>query len=322
MSDTVKSSRTSKPSGPSEIRKHYYLDQYVIISPKRGLRGDSFSHASESHKSATTTCVFCNNTEKSLLSLPQAKDWQVKVVANAFPALSVTNPKAYGVQEVIIDTPDHDTEFSELSLEHITLILTSYRDRLASLKAQPGISYVLVFKNDGPVAGATVAHSHCQIIALPLVPPQIEKERDALNHYRDQHSTCAHCDAIDWEAKQKVRLLFEDKHIIAIAPYASDVHFEAWIMTREHRNTLTELNLSELHSLAVVLKKLTARLDAASMSFNFYLQESTVGQDHHFFIKLKPRSVKQWAGAELGTGVIINPVPPEYAALWYQNKVE
>lgn len=313
-----------KPPQPeaaaSEIRKHYYLDRYVIIAPKRNLRPDSFHHATEPHKVPNPGCHFCGNNEPALFALPSSKSWRVRVIANAFPALSLDNPKAFGAQEVIINTPDHDKEFSELSLDHITDIFQAYRHRLLTLKEIEGIRCVLVFKNDGPIAGASVAHAHCQVLALPMIPPGIEAESDALKHYQDEHNNCALCDILQWEEEQKVRVIFADKHLVAISPYAASHGFAVWIIPRRHVNLFTDLGAGELHSLAVVLKSVTARLDTAGLSFNYFLQESIAHQDHHFVLKVEPRT-NRWAGAELGTGVIINPVPPEYASLWYRGKI-
>lgn len=313
------------PSEPevnaSEIRKHYYLERYVIMAPKRNLRPDSFHHATEPHKVPNPACHFCNNQEAAVFALPTVKRWRVKVIANAFPALSLDNPKAFGAQEVIINTPDHNKEFSELSLDHITDIFQAYRHRLLALKDIEGIRYVLVFKNDGPIAGASVAHAHCQVLALPMIPPGIEAESDALKHYQDENNSCAFCDILKWEEGQKVRVIFADKHLVAISPYAASHGFAVWIIPRRHVNFFTDLGAGELHSLAVILKSVTARLDTAGLSFNYFLQEAIALQDHHFVLKVEPRT-NRWAGAELGTGVIINPVLPEYAALWYQGKIK
>ena len=314
--------RTKQPNNPaeSEIRRHYYRELYVIIAPKRNLRPDSFSHDNEPHKVPNLACHFCHNKEAALFALPGPKHWDVKAIKNAFPALSVDNPQAFGIQEVVINTPDHDKEFSELSLEHIEEIFSVYRHRLAALKTVDGIRYVLVFKNDGPMAGASVAHAHCQILALPMIPPHIESESDAMKHYQDENNSCALCDVMAWEQEQKVRIIFEDKYFMAIAPYAASSGFGVWVIPRRHISYFNDLNGTELHSLAVIMKKLTARLDAANISFNYFLQESIAHQDHHFVLKVEPRTFK-WAGAEMGTGVIINPIPPEYAALWYQGRV-
>lgn len=304
----------------SELRKHYFLDSYVIIAPGRNLRPHTFSKDAEPHIVASAHCPFDNNSEPGIWQVPRGRNWRVKVVKNAFPALSPDNPNAFGVQEVIINTPDHDTEFSGLPIEHILEIFSAYKQRLGELSKLEGIRYVLVFKNDGPLAGASIAHSHCQIFALPIVPPRISHESDALNHYWDNHDSCAYCDVIDWEISQKVRLIAEDKHFIALAPYASAHALEAWLLPRRHINKFSEMSGAEAYSLAVLMKKITARLDTSTISFNYLLQESLENQNHHFVLKVEPR-VNKYAGAELGTGVIINPVAPEYAALWYKGKL-
>ena len=325
MSAIVKAKlTTSKPEAPSsEIRKHYYLDRYVIMAPKRNQRPDSFegSIKPEPHKVPNADCPFCGNFEPAKFAQPGPRNWQVKVVPNLFSQLSFDNPKAYGTTEVVINTPDHAREFSELSLENIELIFEAYRQRLVVLKATPGIRYVLVFKNDGPIAGASVSHAHCQIYALPLVPPRIVAESDAFAHYHAEHGTCAVCDVLTWEETQKVRVIYADKHLVAITPYASAHMYEVWFLPRRHLNLFTELNDAEMHSLATSLRNVTARLDSVNMSFNYHIQEAIDDQDHHLLVKLEPRRHKEYAGAEMGTGIITNPVLPEYAALWYNSKL-
>jgi len=304
----------------SELRKHYFLDSYVIIAPKRNLRPDFFAKNPQPHKVPSDDCPFDHNTEPSMWQIPRTGNWRVKTIRNRFAALSPDNPKAYGVQEVILNTPDHDIEFSDLSVSHIEEVFAAYRNRITELSKLPGIRYVLIFKNDGPIAGASVAHAHCQVFALPIVPPRIERESDALNHYWDIHNSCGYCDALAWERSQKVRVISEDKYMMAIAPFASTHALEVWILPRRHVGKISELHATELESLAVILKKITAHLDASIISFNYLLQESLANQDHHFSIKIEPRTTK-YAGAELGTGVIINPMTPEYATLWYRGKL-
>jgi UDPglucose--hexose-1-phosphate uridylyltransferase len=291
------------------------------MAPRRNQRPDSFNGSStEPHKVQNTECPFCNNIEPGKFAQPGPKNWQVKVITNLFSQLSFGNPKAYGTTEVVINTPEHKCEFSELSLENIELIFEAYRQRLTALKATPGIRYVLVFKNDGPIAGASVSHAHCQIYALPLIPPRILAESDAFNHYLAEHNTCAICDVIKWEESKKVRVIYSDKHLIAVTPYASAHTYEVWFMPRRHVSVFNALNSTELHSIASSLRYVAARLDGANMSFNYHIQEAIDGQDHHLIIKLEPRRHKEYAGAEMGTGIITNPVLPEYAALWYKNK--
>ena len=303
----------------SELRKHYFLEHYVVIAPARDQRPEVFYPRAKAHKVEDPKCPFDNNNEKIIWQHPKGKEPRVKVIGNIYPAFTTDNPDAYGRQELVIDTMNHDEEFSDLSTEHIVEIFQAYRDRLTVLAKMDGIRYVLAFKNDGPLAGASVAHAHSQIFALPIVPPQIAADSDALNHYWEYHDSCAYCDIIKWEITQKVRIIAQDKHFIAIAPYASNHGFEAWVLPRRHMSKFAELHVGELESLAVIMKKLTARLDASMISFNFFLQESLDVQDHHFILKLAPRTFEH-AGAELGTGIIINPVAPEFAALWYNGK--
>lgn len=314
-----KTTQPSKLQPKSEIRKHYFLDKYSIIAPTRNLRPGSFMDYAQPHKVPNLNCHFCRNNEPAIWQTPRGKDWRVKVIANAFPALSRNNPQAFGAQEVVLNTPNHMEEFSELPVTQILEIFEAYRRRLTELKNLAGTRYVLVFKNDGPIAGASVAHAHCQIYALPLIPPKIEAESDALNHYWDKHKSCAYCDIIKWETTQKTRIVAEDKYFIAIAPYAAEYAFEVWLMPKRHESNFSGLGVGELYSLATIIKKIAVRLDTSSISFNYFLQESLPNQDHHFVLKVEPRTTK-WAGAELGTGVIINPVTPEYTALWYKGR--
>jgi UDPglucose--hexose-1-phosphate uridylyltransferase len=303
----------------AELRKHYFLDTYVLIAPSRSARPDSFGQSNQPHIVPSDHCPFDKYPKPGVWQHPRGNNWQIKVFRNDFPALTPENPKAFGYQEVIIDTPRHDIEFSDLSLVEIELVFQAYRHRLTELSRLDGIRYVLIFKNDGPAAGASVAHPHCQVYALPLVPRKIQLEADALNHYRDDHGTCAYCDIILWERQQKVRIVADDKHFIAIAPYASSYAMEVWLIPHRHVNHFAELNASELHSLAVILKKIAARLDASSISFNYFLQESLAGQDHHFVLKVEPRTTL-FGGAELALGIEIVPVPPEASARWYSSR--
>ncbi len=303
----------------SEIRKHYFLESYVVIAPGRGQRPNAFLTGVEPHTTAPGLCPLDANAEPAVWRLPRTSAWRVKVIRNSFPALSPDNPQAFGVQEIIINTPDHGSEFSDLPVPHIKEIFLAYRQRLTELSKLDGIRYVLIFKNDGPVAGASIAHAHCQIFALPIVPPKIARESDALNHYWNTHNSCGYCDIIKWETDQKVRIITQDKNFLTIAPYASSHALEAWIIPRRHISKFADFHDNELDSLAIMLKKITARLDRSKISFNYLLQESLANQDHHFVLKVEPRTTK-FAGAELATGVEINPVAPEFAALWYRGK--
>ena len=132
----------------SEIRKHYFLERYVIIAPKRSLRPDSFTKASQPDRPIATKPAFA--LDESIIQVDDAHgQWQVRVVKNLYSALSLDNNKAYGTQEIVVDTPDYRAHFSDLSVEHIDKIFKVFIQRGNSLRALSGIRYVVVFKNNG-----------------------------------------------------------------------------------------------------------------------------------------------------------------------------
>ncbi len=314
----AKLKRTATKTALSEIRRHYFLDRYVIIAPKRGLRPDTMSTSLSSHNTETATSPAIE-ADRSVFEVANPDGgWFVKVINNKYPALTLNNARAYGKQEVVIETPEHNREFSDLSLKQIERVFTAYIARAKALNRIKGIRYVSVFKNDGPAAGASIAHAHSQIIALPVIPPLIETESIAQQVYIDDENSCPYCDIITWEEEQKVRIIFEDEHIVALAPYASQNAFEAWILPRRHKASFAKLSAAERNSTAIVLKKISTFLDALGVSFNFFLQDSLAPYNHHFVLRVEPRRTV-WAGLELSTGVIVNPVAPEQAAKWYKK---
>ncbi|MBW4061387.1 DUF4931 domain-containing protein [Candidatus Saccharibacteria bacterium] len=305
----------------SALRRHYYLDQYVIIAPGRNNRPHGFTNLATPHVVVNAACPFCLDGEPTILAVPNLEHWRVRVVANAYPAVSLTNPNAYGAMEVVIESPDHTQEFSSLSVSHIETILRVYTERIASLSILPGIRYVLAFKNDGPLAGTSVTHTHSQIMALPLMPPRIEAEHVALSSYQDKHGTCAVCDLGCWEVEQNQRLITADSELLTIAPYASTHPYEAWFITKRHTTRLADLTAGELRRLATSLKYVTERLDRDLISFNFFVQEALPGDNHHLIIKLEPRVPMFYGGGEMATGIIINTIAPETVPHWYNETI-
>ncbi len=291
----------------------------MIVAPQRNLRPDAFADPTASHKLELATSPAIEMDPSILEIKDEHGRWAVKVVGNSFAPLTLHNSKAYGKQEVVIETPQHNVEFSELPLNQIMRIFQAFISRRHTLYQLPGIRYVVMFKNDGPKAGASIAHAHSQIIAVPFIPPTVENEAAGYDHYLREHSSCPLCDVVKWELSQKVRVIHNDRQVLAIAPYAASAPFGAWIIPKRHVGSFAEFKDSELLSTAKVLKQIAAKLDGAGISFNFFLQDSLPAEDHHFVLKVEPRS-NTWGGFELATGVILNPVPPEFAARWYKSK--
>lgn len=302
----------------SEIRKDYFLDRYVIIAPKRSKRPHQIIKKEEELKKP---CPFCPGQidGKNVLEISDGKGgWKVKVIENIFPALTPGNLKAYGKQEVIIETPEHNKELHELPLNHIVEVLNVYIERYVTLSSLKGICHTLVFKNEGGKAGASIPHTHSQVIALPMIPPKLAEEANAMDDYIRNHNSCPYCDVIKSE-KKSPRVIWEDDHLFVLSPYASESPYGTWFIPKRHIHSIDFLHENEKLSFAHALKMTLKRLDDIDVPYNYFFQNSLDLESHHMILKLAPRP-NVWAGLELGTGIVINPVPPEDAAKFYREK--
>lgn len=300
----------------TEIRRDYLHDYYVIVAPNRGKR--PFDTLTDEHRLVETANSPKLDQSDSVFSLQDERGaWQVKVVENKFPALTPMNPEAYGMQEIVIDTPLSNRSLASLSSKQITRVLQVFQERIGVLSKQKAISYVSVFHNDGYSAGASLAHAHSQIFALPVVPPKIAAESITIEQYFAQKSSDPFDDIIAYEQKTAKRIIWQNDRFIAFCPYASQWPFEAWILPKGPVTTFAQFNPSELAEIAETLKRITGHLCTHHLSYNFYLEEG-VSPHHRFALKICGRS-NIWGGLEVGTGIIINTVPPESAAKWYKG---
>jgi len=315
-----------KLKAKSEIRKAYLLNKYVIITPGRAKRPRDIKE--ETIVKRTMACPFCvgNIDNKSIkdqingkISSKAKKEknkWDVLSVKNIFPAVSLDNPKAYGAQEVVIETRDHERELADLSIAHIEKVLRMFACRTKALAQNKKIDYILCFKNQGSKAGASIVHAHSQIFATEILPPQVKEELEEALAYQLQNGICAYCDILKKEIKSP-RKIWEDKYVGAFAPYASEYHYEAWIFIKRHLDNITKLNNQEFKSFAKCLKHILTKLQSLNLSFNFFLHQAVSDQGQHFYLKIQPRD-SIWAGLEIGSGIVINSVSPEAAAKFYK----
>ena len=309
------------PKQISEIRKAYLLNKYVIITPGRAKRPRDIKEQSVIKR--VGACVFCpeNISKKNVVDevdeVNGGKNWSVLSLKNIFPAVTLNNKKAYGAQEVIIETPDHNKELAELPVGHIEKVLEMYARRTVDLGKIKKINYILCFKNQGSKAGASIVHAHSQVFATEILPPDVGEELILSRQYSHKRRSCPYCDIIKKEMKSP-RKIFEDEYAAVFAPYASEFHYEAWIFTKRHLDNISKLNAAEIKSFARALKKILLKLQKLDLSYNFFLHQVVSEKDQHFYLKIQPRD-SVWAGVELGSGLVINSVPPEEAAKYYKK---
>lgn len=305
----------------SEIRKDYFKDEYVIIAPGRAKRPhlDEKLRVNEGGKG----CHFCPENFKNETITYQDNgyngEWEILSVVNKFSALTLDNPNAFGQTEVVIETRKHGMDINDFSVDHIVRVFNCYIDRFLVLRNMDKIRHVIIFKNEGGKAGASIPHTHSQIIALPVLPLKNEKEGRDYNKYRLEHVTCPYCDVIKKET-DKPRVIWEDENLFALSPFASNAPFGAWLLPKRHVRLISELTRSEKESIAIAMKIILGKLDELGMSYNYFIENAVNNEDYHMHIKIMPRP-NIWAGLELGTGIIINPVSPEHAANVYRSKV-
>ncbi|OGY49485.1 MAG: galactose-1-phosphate uridylyltransferase [Candidatus Buchananbacteria bacterium RIFCSPHIGHO2_02_FULL_45_11b] len=309
----------------SEIRKDYIQEKYVIISPRRGKRPHDVPKPAVSAPGAVSECVFCpgqiDQVSKVLLTVNKTKEkkepWAIKVIANKFPSVSPNNPRAYGRQQVVIETPDHLKEIEELSTVRVAQILEVYSRQTKEISRDKKIEYVLIFKNNGGRAGASLQHAHSQIFATQFLPPHIKDKCQRVQAYKLERGGCVYCDVIKSERKGP-RLIAEDKNMIVFCPYAPMHNYEVWIMPKRHLDNVTLLNQNERLSFAKFLKKVLLKINQLNLPYNYYFHQVINDKDQHLYVKITPRG-SVWAGVEIGSGLIINPVAPEDAAEFYRE---
>lgn len=307
----------------SELRKDYIQDKYVIIAPRRGKRPHDFKkNGSDVHPHDNACGPFCPeniDSRTTELQIGKGKNWKIAVIPNKFPAVTLDNPKAYGKQEVVIETPEPQKHLDELPVKHLEQLLEVYAQRTKEISEDKKIQYVLIFKNEGEVAGASIHHAHSQIFATSFLPPNLLDKSQKVQNYRLKNGTCVYCDVIKKEKKQEVRMVWENKHVAVFCPYASRHNYEVWILPKRHLDNVTLLNDKERHEFARAMKLVLPKIRELNLPYNYYFHQVIFDEDQHLYMKIVPRG-SVWAGVEIGAGVVINAVAPEDAAKFYRAR--
>jgi UDPglucose--hexose-1-phosphate uridylyltransferase len=322
-----------------ELRRDPITGRWVIIATSRQKRPNDFQVV-RGIPLGMEQCPLCPGheamTPPEVLayrngSAPNAPGWDVRVVPNMYPALKVEGGldregeglfdrmNGVGAHEVIVETPDHHKTLGTMTEAEIERVLAACRDRIQDLRRDIRFRYILVFKNHGAGAGATLEHPHSQLLALPIVPDFVREEVEgARQHYREKER-CIFCDIVRQETAAGTRVILENADVVALAPYAPRVPFETWILPKRHRGRFEESPRQDVEGLARALKQVVSRMERAleSPPYNFVLHSSPFSEDttefYHWHVEVMPRLTRV-AGFEWGTGFYINPTSPEEAA--------
>ncbi|NPV69415.1 MAG: DUF4921 family protein [Firmicutes bacterium] len=319
-----------------ELRKDILTGTWVIIATERGKRPHDFARPAETKKGGT--CPFCYGNEgltpPEVLayrdgSPPDTPGWSIRVVPNKFPALSPDlareEPRyvgphlvmnAAGGHEVLVESPRHDSSLGTHDVDQVELVIRALKDRIRAYGRGGRVEYVQAFKNSGATAGASLEHTHFQLIALPVTPGVVQAEMRGLN--RGNGGDCTLCDVLRYESENGDRIVDESAGFIVYCPVASRFPYETWIAPACHLPRFEETPEDLSRELAAVLRNTVRRLEAAfdNPPYNLILHTApfgAAGDGFHWHIEILPRLTIA-AGFELGTGYYINPTPPEMAA--------
>jgi UDPglucose--hexose-1-phosphate uridylyltransferase len=320
------------------------MGRWVIISTERGRRPSDFGQARDGQGSVP--CPFCPGSEEKtppeILAYgepgrqPNRPGWRVRVVPNKYPALKIEGQlhrtgnelfdkmDGLGAHEVIIETPEHNLQLEDLDEGKISEVFWSFRERTLDLKRDPRFEYILVFKNRGAAAGASLAHPHSQLIATPMVPIHVKQEMKGAEDYYELKGRCIYCDIISQEGQQKVRVVEENQDFIALTPYASRFPFEMMVLPKKHDSDFEEMSREKIGRLSSLVKSVLRRLNSVldRPPYNFLIHNSPLKtnkmQTYHWHIEIMPK-LTMTAGFEWGTGFYINPTPPELAAAYLRE---
>lgn len=352
----------------SEMRYDWLADRWVIFAPSRADRPNEFESEQNSHQEACRSqaverqpdCPFCRGNESQTpppsLSLPNEKNWEVRVVDNRFPAVldgskSSCSPKngqqqrdyeahsqrdasvalknqtrdllyhqrkLVGGHEVIIESPDHCLSLTSLSDDHISLVFKAYQERIRNWLTKETIEYVVLFKNVGPRAGASLSHTHSQLIAMDFLPSEVAARNRRVQTYQSERLGCPMCATIEEELSDKKRIVFESENFLAFCPYASPTPFLVYLVPKSHGLRFDEIGDEVRDEFALQAVRILRSLEKTQKDchYNFVLhtyRPSQDGSNLHWHLELVPRLTMP-AGFEWGSDCFINPCYPEQAA--------
>jgi UDPglucose--hexose-1-phosphate uridylyltransferase len=228
-----------------------------------------------------------------------------------------------GFHEIVV-TRDHKKSLAELSVDQVKETLDAYQERYLDLANEKFINYVSIFHNHGREAGASIVHPHSQIIAMPLIDPDLQRSINGSRIFFENQGECVHCKMMKWDREDGQRIIFENEEFVALVPFASRVAFEIRIYPKKHQAYFERIKEQEKKHLAQAMHAALGMLFKGlnDPAYNFFLHTAPAdGKEHshyHWHFEILPKT-STWAGFELGTGIEISTVQPEEAAKYLRN---
>ncbi|MFC2047893.1 galactose-1-phosphate uridylyltransferase [Chloroflexota bacterium] len=325
----------------SELRQDPTSREWVIMAPERAKRPQQASKKkrAEALPEWEKSCPFCPGNEEQtpdeVFRIPDSSeysDWDVRVVPNRFAALNmeVSKPRieegrltrgmnGFGVHEVIIESPSHNTTIALMTYQQVENILIAYQQRYNTLKRNKQFKFITIFKNHGRESGTSLAHPHSQLVATPIMTPYYHRRFDVAVDYYADTGRCVYCDVLAEELENGERVIAETEQFVVFNPYAPRASYETWIIPKGHCSSFGLFPEGHRRELAMVLKDsllcLYRGLD--NPAFNLMVDTSITEDEenpyYHWHIRIVPR-LGMIAGFEMGSGIYITLALPEDTA--------
>ncbi len=322
----------------SELRQDPTTREWVIMAPERTKRPQDAPRVKRAAELPDwdASCPFCTGNEKQtpdeIFRIPKSDGdsaWEVRVVPNRFPALTpdvgidrredgrfARRMGGFGVHEVIIEGPSHNTPMALMTYQQVEKVLMTYQQRYNALKENRRLKFITIFKNHGRESGTSLVHPHSQLVATPIMTPYYHKRFDIAHDYYADMGGCLYCELLAEELEKGERIVAETDGFIVFHPYASRTPYETWIIPKEHSASFAQFPAANLGELATVLKDILFCLYDLldNPAYNLMVDTSTtIDEDdpyYHWHIRITPR-LTTIAGFEIGSGIYINPALPE-----------
>jgi UDPglucose--hexose-1-phosphate uridylyltransferase len=328
-----------------EVRQDKVTKEWVIFAPGRGLRPHDFKNISipkPERPSYVHTCPFCSGNESRLEAILfesasfENGGWQTRVVPNLYPALTnegngtrkmdgiYLSMDGFGSHEVVIDSPLHNESIASMDAVHVRSLIDTYHARYNVHHQDQRNQLILIFRNSGPRAGASMEHPHSQIVSAGFIPRWIRWRNFEAQRYFDELGRCVYCDILAYEGECGKRVIFENGSFLSFIPYAAEVPFEVWILPKRHHPSFGQITDAEKTDLAAalhfVMRRLAEKLN--DPDYNYIIYSSSrygIAPQLHWYLRVRPRLVTR-AGFEIGSGMRINPSLPELDAAFLTDR--
>ncbi|MCK9572144.1 MAG: galactose-1-phosphate uridylyltransferase [Candidatus Omnitrophica bacterium] len=324
----------------AQLRRDPIVGRWVIVDTDDPKKPQDFQYEQYIPK-GTELCPFCYGNE--FMTPPEINcireqgtgintpGWQVRVVANKFPALQIEGEldrrgigiydmsNGIGAHEIVIESPYHTKDLPDLLQEEVENYLKICCSRCADLAKDSRFKYLMLFRNYGSAAGASLEHPHTQIVALPMVPKNALEELHGAKEYFNYRERCIFCDIIRQEIQDQERIVLENKYFLSFCPFVSRFPFEIMVIPKKHAGSFTFLSFEEIKALAEIMQGTIRKLKKVfeNLSYNYIIHSSPINGDaeeeyYHWHIELMPK-LTQVAGFEWGTGFYLDSTSPELA---------